>query len=648
MAGKNLAASLSSDRWKHTLLLVLIVGLAFGLRLFHLGHQELRGDEAFDALFAAQPVPVILGQLQLEQPYPPLFHVGLHFWLGLVGQSEAMQRLPALISGVLLVPLVYQVARLTLGEVTGLIAAALVAVNPFYTWHSQDGRMYSLLAMLSVASLWLALRLLQGRASIRVAVAYWAVTVLALLTHYFAWSVLLSENAAAVLILWKHNPAEAGTRQRRSRWLIWQVAVCLALLPWLIFASRLLTSHASSWIQAIPVLEMLRRSATTYSMGQTLPPTAALAFALGMGVLFLLGCFFPSRPVGPGFRVSGRGLLLLFLGVPLLATLLLSLARPAFDEKYLIALAAIYLILVAHGLHFLAGKGKLVAVAAGVALLVGTGWSVSNYYFNPLYAKSPSWRSLVQEIQANAQDGDVIVQNYPDPGLAYYYHGDLAIRLLPASVTSPQERTSQTLEKLAAAHRRIWFIPGPNQAWDRAGVVEQWLRRFADLVDDRTTGSQHLQLYQTAQAFLESMSAVDINLGDQIRLLGYRLAPATSRPPGDGGRLVLTLYWQVLAPVDVNYSVFVHLADSNEQIWGQHDGQPVGGTYPTSQWQAGQIIVDPHAIEIDPQLPPGAYRLMTGLYDSSDGQRLTVADVSDGVDRDRIVLTSLEFSGSAD
>jgi uncharacterized membrane protein len=372
--------------WQRLLLLGLIVVLAFGLRLFHLGDQELRGDEAFDALFSAQAVNVILEQLRLEQPYPPLFHVGLHAWLNLVGRSELTQRLPALLSGVLLVPLVYQLACLTLGKLTGMIAAMLVAINPFYIWHAQDGRMYSLLAMLSVASMWLALRLLRERRAIWTGLAYWAVTVLALLTHYFAWWLLLAENVAALLVIWK----QGQRRNRLLRWLAWQCALALPLIPWLVFASGLLTSHTSSWIPPLSPLMMLRRSILTFSFGPTLELPVSLAFSLGMGLLFLLGCVFPSQPDPHRLKASGRVLMLVFSGIPLLATIFLSLQRPSFDEKYLIAIAACFLILVAHGLHFLATKSRVLAILVGVAILLASVWSLYNYYFVSEYAKSPS------------------------------------------------------------------------------------------------------------------------------------------------------------------------------------------------------------------------------------------------------------------
>jgi hypothetical protein len=95
--------------------------------------------------------------------------------------------------------------------------------------------------------------------------------------------------------------------------------------------------------------------------------------------------------------------------------------------------------------------------------------------------------------------------------------------------------------------------------------------------------------------------------------------------------------------MDFDYSVFVHVADAEETIWGQDDGQPVGGTYPTSAWVPGEIVVDQHRLQIDPEAPPGSYRLMTGMYDGSNGQRLTVEGSSDIVDDDRIVLRMLEI-----
>jgi hypothetical protein len=689
--------------------------------LFQLGAQELRGDEAFDALFSAQEVGVIVEQLRLEQPYPPLFHAGLHYWLDLLGRTEIAQRLPALLAGVLLVPVAFQLARFTLGKTTALIAAFLVAINPFYIWHAQDGRMYSLLALLSVASMWLVLLLLQKkgartgaplqRSSLVVGLGYWAVTVLALLTHYFAWWVLLAENVVAALVLarayaarrWEgggmpglgqrslqeseavrhHDGAHPdGGAELRSlgklrnsgvagvmRWLTWQAVVVLPLVPWLVFAAPLLASHTSGWIPAMGNIEILRRSLLTFSLGSTLQETPRLIFSLFMGGLFLVGCVFrpqvaPAedragrqgagaaglRPVDmAGLGIDGRVPLLVYAGVPLLATIVLSLLRPAFDEKYLIAIAACYLILVAHGLHFLGSRRRSMAVVAGVAIVAASAWSLVNYYLDPAYAKGPNWRTLVETLEARSAEGDAVVLNYPDPGFNYYYDGDLSVELIPDRAGEPYRRVGRQLSRLAASSQRIWLIPGRDSAWDAEGLVESWLGRHADLVavvqplDRGTIGSQRLELYHTPRTFLEQMQPVGLEVGHGARLLGYRIAGEDRASPGPGDTFLLTLYWESLAAMDFDYSVFVHVADAEETIWGQDDGQPVGGTYPTSAWVPGEIVVDQHRLQIDPEAPPGSYRLMTGMYDGSNGQRLTVEGSSDIVDDDRIVLRMLEI-----
>jgi len=75
------------------LALLLLVLLAFALRLYHLAYVELRGDEAFDVLYAAQSPGEVIHQDLCCQVYPPLHHVSLHYWLLLAGASEFSYRL---------------------------------------------------------------------------------------------------------------------------------------------------------------------------------------------------------------------------------------------------------------------------------------------------------------------------------------------------------------------------------------------------------------------------------------------------------------------------------------------------------------------------------------------------------------------------
>jgi hypothetical protein len=119
---------------------------------------------------------------------------------------------------------------------------------------------------------------------------------------------------------------------------------------------------------------------------------------------------------------------------------------------------------------------------------------------------------------------------------------------------------------------------------------------------------------------------VGLTLGQQARLLGYDL---DTREAYAGGQVTVTLYWQALAPFDNNYQVFTHLYDG--QMWGQHDGAPECALNPTTRWEPGQIIADPHIIPIEPGAPAGPVPLLVGMYDLLSKERLAVPGTADNV-----------------
>ena len=116
---------------------------------------------------------------------------------------------------------------------------------------------------------------------------------------------------------------------------------------------------------------------------------------------------------------------------------------------------------------------------------------------------------------------------------------------------------------------------------------------------------------------------VHASLGGQAELVGYALSPAAVRP---GETLRLTLFWQARQWIAQDYTVFVHLLDSQGKLWGQHDGPPQDGALPTSAWNTGELLRDEHILTVDAQAPPGDYRLAIGLYDPATLQRLPVFD----------------------
>ena len=126
--------------------------------------------------------------------------------------------------------------------------------------------------------------------------------------------------------------------------------------------------------------------------------------------------------------------------------------------------------------------------------------------------------------------------------------------------------------------------------------------------------------------------------GDQADLLGYDLDVRQARP---GDPLTLTLYWGPRGRPSRDYTVFVHLLDSSGQIRGQGDSPPQNGQYPTSLWDAGEVVVDVHPLTVSQEASPGDYRLVIGLYEPESEQRVPVIDEAGNVLGDHVVISGL-------
>jgi len=90
-----------------------------------------------------------------------------------------------------------------------------------------------------------------------------------------------------------------------------------------------------------------------------------------------------------------------------------------------------------------------------------------------------------------------------------------------------------------------------------------------------------------------------------LTLLGANLDTSNARP---GERLYLTLFWWAEEPPLPSYDVVLTLGDVTLYM-----GAPVHGTYPTSDWVAGELVVDRYDPRLPRDVPPGDYPLRLRL-----------------------------------
>lgn len=614
-----------AEVWRWALLLG-ILWLAFGLRFFLLGAQELRGDEAASwARITQEPGPIELFQRLVSegQPHPPLHYWLLQAWAHVFGSSEfALRSLSALLS-MLVVALTYRVARqLRLGSNVALLAALFTAVHPYQIWLAQDAKNMYQLSLLGVLVATLALpSLLAGRW--RAWVIYVISAVLAMLSHYYAIFGLVAHGVYVLLspVSW---PA-------RARWVLAGCGVVGLMLPWTLVALPGMASHQFSLARSsgLTLGAFLSQTLGDAAVGPAMPDAPALVGALIMGVLIVSGAasLWRSQRLASGF-------LLTWILIAVAGSWIVMQVRPTYNTFYMSnAYPAIYMLVAVAFERLWARRALAVALGAitALALLVG----LANYYFDPRWSKSRGLRELAVSLAANAQPNDVLITNYPDPATVYYLR-DLSLLnvLLPPQHQFDPAEVNAALDRLAAEHDRLWLIPVRYAAWDADGFVEAQLTdRYVSATDQRfnrlrlrsfTDRPEELPHYQAQAALFEQ----------EVQLVGSYVTidgdPASGQiAPGQWLRVALR--WSAAAPLSADYKVFVHGVDANGQIVAQHDAMPHAAAAPTSGWRVGETVLDVHEFQVPTESAASLVEIRVGLYDPATGQRLNLAQGGDSV-----------------
>ncbi len=416
---------------------VAIVLLAGIVRVCGLRTQSLWMDEAFSHLFATLPLGLAWRAMIVDAVHPPLYYLLLRPWLTLAGDGEFALRFPSALAGVLTVALLLRVGRDWLGEGAARWAALLLALNPFHVWYSQEARMYALLGLSSLAVLTAFWRVLCRRRR-----GDWAIlgvlSALAYVTHYFALYLPVIEFVFLLATFRRYH-------QTLARWAAVQALAVLPLAGWL--AALYTVAGGAFGIGWIPAPRLVDPLLTLWSFGMAYDGRLTLWVVAGLMVwcgLLVLGMWRGS------VTKDVKLFLLLSLALPPLATLLLSLRRPTYVDRFFVGSLPAFVALAAVGMARLPRPAQCVV---GLAL-AGLGiWGVACFHLDPVFAKE-DWRGAARYVEAGEQVGDVLALRhfqYVVP-FRYYYRGAVE----PQAVTLNQATTPP--EELIAGHGRLWLV----------------------------------------------------------------------------------------------------------------------------------------------------------------------------------------------
>ncbi len=442
------------------LLSVLLV--AWALRAHHLDARPLWVDEAFSLWMARLSLPDLVAKsLRIDQ-HPPLYYLTLKGWVALVGDTEWALRSLSALWGTLTVPLAFALGRRVLGNArAALFVTTFVALSPFHVRYAQEARMYTLLALGGLTTLYLLTRLAfpspwdpervgRHKGSYLTAghdqdALFLGVTMaLTAFTHGLGLLVPLTVMLFLFLI-----------RPPRRRTFIALAIFALLWWPWLpAFIHQAQGVVRRFWVPWPTWRDVWRAFHDFHAAYLSLSPVSRW----GVDLLFLLLAglgFWTTRNHArltveeDATRPTVVGAMGFFWLVPLLVELVLSLLRPVFQPRTLIWTTFPYYVLVAGGVSELASsRARHLAPIAIMCVLLVQALGLRGWYTTP---PPERWDQAVVIVQNHARSNDLLLFNAAWTQLPFVYYADRAGLCLKDTASQPDRSCSH---------------PSPVPTWD--------------------------------------------------------------------------------------------------------------------------------------------------------------------------------------
>lgn len=396
----------------HKTILFLLILIALGLRFFYLAKDQFWMDEAYSAIISNWSLWKILKEVP-GLGSPPLYNLGLHFWIQCFGDSEWILRSSSVLFGILLIPLVYWVGQGWFDKKTGLLAALVVTLNVLHIFYSQQTRLYASFIFLSLLCChFLFLFFKEGK---KIPFLGYTLTLL-LLLYWHNWALFLIPVPYFFMAL------------NRTRWaklpkiLISHFLVFVGYLPFLPSLLAQSASGSSSWVayfwQKIgPEWAFLKTFEMFFAGGQFMTFGKIPYGRIAPAVLLVFILLFSLQTTKNKNRSFAFQFLLCALLVPLLIPYLFSFYRPIYiSGRYDTIVFGLFAILIAAGF---ANMPKKVFIPVLSLFLVLSALNLTGYYFY----RSPRFenRRMARFIDEKASPGDLLVfTGYTRLPIEYY------------------------------------------------------------------------------------------------------------------------------------------------------------------------------------------------------------------------------------
>lgn len=209
----------------------------------------------------------------------PFYYLLLHNWIEIFGLTDYSIRALSVLFSVLIIGLTYVFARRFFSVNTGLIASAIVAIEPFFIGYTHQARSYSLTFFLTLLATYFFLQIIEKensrRKTIGLYIGYMFAAGLGLMSHFLVIAVLIAHAIYALLFL-----------RTITGWVKMAVSAVAALLPvtwWMLYGGGIYTLYTLNY-QADLYRRMAQTKPFDNPFGIILPATLGNVFTKSLPI----------------------------------------------------------------------------------------------------------------------------------------------------------------------------------------------------------------------------------------------------------------------------------------------------------------------------------------------------------------------------
>lgn len=603
--------------------------LAFALRAFHLGVQDIWWDEARNIFTATRPLDAIASAKELDI-HPPLYFYLLHFWITLAGTGEFAVRFFSLWFGVAAVALACRLGIFLKDRHVGWWVAFLVALAPFFVDEAQQTRMYTLVIFLSTLSVYLLLRAVKTQQR-KYWIGYTLAATASFYVHYSFVYILAAQNLYLTLQFLSDWHQRQSPRQFFLRWAGSQLAIAFLYLFQVPNILRQLQIYGNLGMTSPALSQYVTDLTWAFLLGQKveLDKTGILRLEVVAALVIALIAILIRRRDTLTHR--NAAIILIWFVVPLIAYFIVLQKSPQFTPRYIMIATLPFYLLLALAFANLSRRSIVLAGVPALVLFAAYAGAWQSQYFNPAFFNDDT-RGLARFISETATKDDIVFVDVPFP-FDYYYHGAAPAHYLFVDIHT----TADVLNLMTQNKKRIFYITWYKSDTDPRGYVRYLLNKYAEFLGEQAFRGYAVVWYQlprTPKFYLAPPpQPASVIFGNRLALIGFAFGGVVtlSTPNADeprvavGSKAWVTVWWKVIQPVQENYKVSIQLSDADGNTVAQDDRMLINDRHlKTSLWTTNEIAIDVYTPEVEAGVAPGEYTLNVIVYEPESGARLSV------------------------